>query len=234
MVWGLRGKAGTKSPALTQPTVRQPISPPSTPVSERASPTRSVTPPDAIAPTTTPATATAANATALLDRAVLQIKRYRDRPGTAAVLPKHSEDLIATRNLIQMIRFQLSCQTPPVVTALDTLETVIEELVACTREGSRGGSLEQLNNAMEELNHATKNLQQQLPGDMVTTRANKVVGGFQNNAQIGGERGYGRLVIDATGNDAKDGMQINAPIFGDPDFLAKIAATFANRQQATV
>ena len=180
-----------------------------------------ISPPVAVADRTATDVATEADDTlVLLDRAASRINT-----GASAALRKHHADLTTVRNLVQKIRFQGDLQTPPVGIALAELKAVADGLVQVSSSAGRSSlATQELANAVHAVVQAGENLRQRLPGDVSTAVNNEAVGGFQNNAAIGGVRPDGRVITDATGNKATDATQVNAPMYGDPAALAQFLA----------
>ncbi len=160
-----------------------------------------------------------------LDLAVSQMKESHSLRIKPVVLDAH-ETLGEVRNLIQKVRYQQSLQTPNVMAALDTLSSVIDELVACT---GAAASVARFKNVMDEIDQASKNLREQFPGHFSVAKNNKAVNAFQTSAAIGLKASDERVVTEASGNEAERAMQINAPIMGDTAFLAQIAGVFAGK-----
>jgi len=83
--------------------------------------------------------------------------------------------------------------------------------------------LDQLDHAVDQVNDAFKNLEDQLPGDHIPVHtANSTADDFQVNAAIGGEasrrcRVNSRVVGNHAGGSS---LQINAPIFGKADLTS--------------
>lgn len=167
-------------------------------------------------------------ATASLDLAVAQMKENHGL-WTKHVVHGAQETLGEVRSLIQKVRYQQSMQTPNVLAALDTLSSVIDTLVACTRSKGTTPSLTRFNNVMDEIDQASKNLRQQFPGHFAVAKNNKAVKTFQANAAIGLKPSDERVVTEALGNEAEGGLQINAPFMGDTAVLAQIAGVLAGK-----
>ncbi|KAK4250276.1 hypothetical protein C7999DRAFT_11901 [Corynascus novoguineensis] len=146
----------------------------------------------------------------------------------APAITDAAEKLSQVRGLIQKVRYQQSLQTPNVMAALEILGSVIDKLVDCTRRGN-ADSHTQLKNVMSEIDEAAKNLRQQFPGHFAVAEKNRAVKAFQANAAIGLKPSDERVITEARGNDAEGALQINAPIFGDPAFLAQVAGVFGSK-----
>lgn len=161
-----------------------------------------------------------------LDLAIAQMKESRSLHSETVVLAAY-EGLGEVRSLIQKVRYQQSFQTPNVMAALETLGAVIDVLVASTTGGT--ASLTRFENVMNEIDEAAKNLRQQFPGHYAVARKNKAVKAFQANAALGLKVSDKRVVTEAEGNEADGSLQVNAPVFGDPAFLAQIAGAFGSK-----
>ena len=168
---------------------------------------------------------TAEAATMSLDLAVAQMKESQNLRAKPVVLDAY-ETLGEVRSLIQRVRYQQSLQTPNVMAALDTLSSVLDELVTCTEATA---SVTRFKNVMDEIDQASRNLRQQFPGHFSVAKENKAVDAFQICAAIGLKVSDERVVAEARGNEAERGVQINAPIMGDTAFLSQIAVAFAGK-----
>ncbi len=164
-------------------------------------------------------------ATMSLDLAMAQIKESQTLQAKPVALDAQ-QTLEEARSLIQRVRYQQSLQTPNVMAALDTLSSVLEELVACT---GATASVARFKNVMDEIDQASKNLRQQFPGHFFVAKNNKAVDAFQICAAVGLKVSDERVVAEAAGNEVERGVQINAPIMGDTAFLAQIAVAFAGK-----
>lgn len=137
---------------------------------------------------------------------------------------KHLEELKKIRGLVQKIRYQQDLQTRSVATALATLKGVakkLDEVLGVRPEVLQEQTLN-INNAMDELHEAGKNLRQQLPGDISSALRNEVSNGFQINATMGGESPEGRVITESVANKASSATQINAPVYGNPGWFEKL------------
>ncbi|KAL2138940.1 hypothetical protein VTI28DRAFT_6027 [Corynascus sepedonium] len=210
------------SPALRSESEEKiPVSPSTDGASSFSSPERTIS--DTLVVYCTPAEAV----TMSLDLAVKQMTENLCFQG-APNITDATEKLSQVRGLVQKVRYQQSLQIPNVMAALESLGSVIDQLVTCTARGTTDAHI-QLKNVMIEIDEAATNLRQQFPGHFAVAENNRAIKAFQANAAIGLKPSDERVITEARGNDADGSLQFNAPVFGDTAFLAQIAGVFGSK-----
>jgi hypothetical protein len=177
--------------------INAPISPP-------------VTPPAAYAFVDVAAEAKATSR--LLDMAINIVNRT---PKAIAAFYDHQDDLDETTKLVHRVEYRSDMQTPNVGRALGPLKAAVGELTDILFDGSYMSG--QLGHVMSKLVEATKNLKDQLPGDVAIAENNEADdGAHQFNGFAGKTEAHGRIYAEAKGNKVKGqgGRQINGAVYG--------------------
>jgi hypothetical protein len=148
----------------------------------------------------------------LLDMAINIVNRT---PKAIAAFYDHQAELDKTTKLVHRVEFQSDMQTQNVGRALGPLKAAVGELTDALIDGSYMSS--QLGHVMSKITQATKNLKDQLPGDVAIAEDNKATGGaHQFNGFAGKTEAHGRIHTEARGNtvEGQGGRQINGAVYG--------------------
>ncbi|KAK4456220.1 hypothetical protein QBC34DRAFT_389292 [Podospora aff. communis PSN243] len=198
-------------PAMTPPEEKLPAAilantPINSPINAPISPP--VTPPAAY--TFVDVAAEAKATSRLLDMAINIVNRT---PKAIAAFYDHQEELDKTTKLVHKVEFQSDMQTPNVGRALGPLKAAVGELTDTLIDGSYMSG--QLGHVMSKIVAATRNLKDQLPGDVAIAENNEATDdAWQINGFIGKTESHGRVYAEAKGNKVKGGRQINGAAFG--------------------
>ncbi|KAK0623480.1 hypothetical protein B0T14DRAFT_564834 [Immersiella caudata] len=148
----------------------------------------------------------------LLDKAVLIINRTRQANKAPASFYEYQDDLDETTQIVHRVEYRSDMQTPNVGRALGPLKDAVEKLTQILVDGSYMSG--QLDHVMSKLVEATKNLQDQLPGDVAIVENNEADDAAQLNGFFGKTERQGRIYAEVKGNKAKGGRQVNGAVYG--------------------
>lgn len=148
------------------------------------------------------------------------IKRHnRTDDDYVETLNKHITELNNIREFVSSIGKQPDEQTPQVGAALNTLLDVAQRFNKRTPD-----TLGDVTNLMKEMMQARDAVRRARPGNLHLARGNKATGGKQVNGALAVAHTNRRQVVEAVENTSDSAFQLNAPVYGNADDVAKMMA----------
>ncbi|KAF3072775.1 hypothetical protein CFAM422_004971 [Trichoderma lentiforme] len=130
---------------------------------------------------------------------------------------------------VSNIQKQVDEHTPAVGAALARLRAVAQKL---NNPFPKGFSITDVGNVVKELEQAQEALHRARPGDLHRAEGNKAkTTEGQVNGALAAKQTDRRLVVEAISNEADNGTQINAPLFGTPAEVTQMLMALKGMKQ---